>query len=145
MDLATHLIFACCVPAVCQMLPAAAQVDEEEYRVIRVPKSVYGVNLADVDGLIRDGAGGLFDRLLPHQLNTVRGMFYHAAIQETRGCILADQTGLGKLVQAVAVAAAIETYLYMGGKSGKGADKYNGVLFVFPVSIYNAQVKEMNE
>jgi hypothetical protein len=65
-------------------------------------------------------------------------MVYQAINRYTRGLILADQTGLGKLFQSTVAAAALETYLY-----GAGNLEYRGVLFAFPSNIYEAQVAEL--
>ena len=121
--------------------PLAADQEEEKYRIIRVPSYLTGVNLDEVTGLVREGAGSLYGHLLPYQVKTVHGMFYQAANRFTKGCILADQTGLGKLVQSIVVAAALEAYL---SKTVRNAD-YSGVLFIFPASIYDAQVAAMHE
>jgi SNF2 family DNA or RNA helicase len=106
-----------------------------------VPRYLTGVDLEELTDLCREGAGGLYDFLLPHQKNTVRGMFCQAANRWTNGLILADQTGLGKLVQTVALAAAVETYCH---KVARKTD-FSGVLFVFPTAIYDAQLTELHE
>lgn len=131
-------VLLCHVPQMPPLAAVTSQDDTEMYRVIRVPRYLTGVNLAEVAGLVREGSVGLYDQLLPHQVNTVHGMFYHAVNRWTKGVLLADQTGLGKLVQAMTLAAAVESYY-----KAIGAKDYSGVLFVFPSSIYEAQVNEM--
>jgi SNF2 family DNA or RNA helicase len=115
----------------------------ETYRVIHVPVylKVDDIDIAEVDTLLREGAGGLYDLLKPYQVRTVQGMVYQAVNRYTNGCILADQTGLGKLVQSIVTAATLETYLHATGQQ----EEYSGVLFIFPSSIYKAQLEELHE